>query len=214
MAGVFARVLPGALPGALALAPLAAGAALMVASPAQAYTDPYKFLDSVKKKDGDAVEKALMDTNNRIVNTKDTSNGDTALHIVVARRDLTWLSYLIGKGADVNVQNDSNITPLQVAVDQGWADGVSFLIAQHANVDPVNDAGETPLMSATHRKNLQIMRLLLEAGANPARTDNSGRSSLDYAKLDGDRGVLDVLGSYAKNAKATSNKGMYGPSIP
>ena len=94
-----------------------------------------------------------------------------------------------------------------------WNDGVQFLIAQHAEIDPVNDAGETPLITATHNKNLAIMRFLLEAGANPARADNSGRSALDYARIDGDRGVLDLLGQYGGNAKAPA-KPVYGPSIP
>ena len=116
-ASVFVAALPRCAPAALGAGALAV---LMSASPAQAeYIDAYKFLDAVKKKDGDTVEKALMDTNNRIVNSKDSSTGDTALHIVVARRDLTWLNYLVGKGADVNAHNDRDVTPLEIAVQLG-----------------------------------------------------------------------------------------------
>lgn len=184
-----------------------------VAVPAQAYPDSYKFLDSVKKKEGDKVEQAIMESNGQIVNTKDSSNGDTALHIVVARRDLTWLSYLVSKGADVNAHNDRQVTPLQIAVDLGWNDGVQFLLAHGASIEATNDAGETPLITATHRKNIGIMRMLLDAGANPGRADNSGRTALDYAKLDNDRAVLDLLAKYAKNNTGPA-KPVYGPSIP
>ncbi len=160
-------------------------ACLLLASPAHAdFSDGYKFLEAVKKKEGDKVEQAIMKSA-QIVNAKDVTTGETALHIVVARRDLTWLNYLIAHGANVNAADDHGRSPLEVAVNLGWREGAVLLLDQKASPDPSNDAGETPLIFAVHRRDNTLVKALLDAGANPDRADNSGRSARDYAKADG-----------------------------
>lgn len=198
--------------GLLAIAP-AIAMGLLVASPARAdFSDGYKFLEAVKKKEGEKVEKALMDSA-QIVNAKDVTTGETALHIVTARRDLTWLSYLVGKGANVNAADDRGRTALELAVNLGWREGAALLLQQKAYPDTPNDAGETPLIFAVHRKDMQMMKALLEAGANPDRADNSGRSARDYAKVEGGSANLtETINTYAKkNLKAA--KPVYGPTF-
>ncbi|MES2302893.1 MAG: hypothetical protein V4521_12625 [Pseudomonadota bacterium] len=66
--------------------PLAALAILLaaaVAMPAQAqFSDSYKFLEAVRKKEGEKVTEALNEPGTQIINTKDFTTGQTALHIV------------------------------------------------------------------------------------------------------------------------------------
>lgn len=186
---------------------------LMVASPARAdFSEGYKFLEAVKKKEGEKVEAAMMKSS-QIVNAKDITSGETALHIVTARRDLTWLNYLVAKGANVNAADDRGRTALELAVNLGWREGAALLLEQKASPDPSNDAGETPLIFAVHRKDTQLMKALLEAGANPDRADNSGRSARDYAKLEGGGQNLlaTIENSTKKNLKST--KPVYGPTF-
>lgn len=185
---------------------------LVLPSPAWAdFSDGYKFLESVKKKEGEKVEQAIMDSGS-IVNARDVSTGETALHIVTQRRDLTWLSYLIGKGANVNQGDDHGLTPLQLAVNLGWREGAEFLVEHGARTDVSNDAGETPLISAVHRKDTQLIKALLEAGADPDWADNSGRSARDYAKLEGDgNSLINTIETYAKKGASKSSKPVYGP---
>lgn len=193
------------------LAALAAG--LMFASPAHAdFSEGYKFLESVKKKEGEKVEQALAD-NGQIVNAKDVTTGETALLIVTNRRDITWLSYLIGKGANVNASDDRGRTPLSVAVSLGWRDGVSVLLDHKANPSTSNDAGETPLIFAVHRKDTDMVKALLEAGADPSRSDNSGRSARDYAAQEARGSTLaTLLDDYAKK-NSGKGKAVYGPTF-
>lgn len=189
---------------------------LVVATPAQAqFSTSYKFLDSVRKKDGNAVTDALSAPGTTIINTRDITTGETALHIVTARRDPTWITFLLSRGANPNLRDAHGVTPLVVAVNLGFADGVQLLIDGGGKVDEPNSAGETPLISAVHRRDTGLMRMLLKAGADPDRADNSGRSARDYALLDGKSGTL--VSEIQNNAKPrqarTTAKPSYGPSL-
>ena len=144
------------LPFAL-VAPLAAVA--VMPAPAQAqFSDSYKFLDAVRKKDGDEVTKLLNEGSSSLINTKDLTSGDTALHIVTQRRDFVWMQFLIGKGANVNARNGKGETPLVIACGLNFLEGVELLIEFGAKVDEPNSTGETPLIAAVHNRNVPLMR--------------------------------------------------------
>jgi len=161
-------------------------AATVAPAPAAAqFSDSYKFLDAVRKKDGDVVNDMLNKPSTQIVNTRDLTTGDTALHIVTARRDLVWMQFIVGKGANVNAHNGKGETALEIAAELGFVEAVDFLIGAGARVDETNNTGSTPLIDAVSRRDLAVVRSLLKAGANPDRPDNSGRSARDYATLDG-----------------------------
>ncbi|PKB14561.1 ankyrin repeat protein [Novosphingobium kunmingense] len=196
-----------------ALPVLSAG--LFLAAPAAAQmSDSYKFLDAVKKKEGNEVTDALEKGSPNLVNTRDVTTGETALHLVTQRRDLTWMQYLIGKGANVNVRDARGQTPLVVASNFSFVEGVELLVARGARVDESNNAGETPLITAVHNRNLALVRVLLKANASPTRADNSGRSALDYAAIDGKNGTIHAeLEAASKVKAATGAKPAYGPNF-
>ncbi len=197
------------------LLPLLAGA-LWATSPAQAqFSQSFKFLEAVRKKDGVKVEEALNEPGSTIVNTRDATSGETALHIVTARRDLTWMTYLISKGANVDARDGKGVTPLQLAANLGFLEGVQLLVDGKADLDESNDAGETPLISAVHRHDIAMIRALLKGGADPDRADNSGRSARDYARLEGrSNPVLAEIENNAKPKGAQSgSKPVYGPTF-
>ena len=194
---------------------LLAGALIAPGSAQAQFSKGYKFLEAVRKKDGGAVTDALDEPGSNIVNTRDGTSGETGLHIVTARRDMTWMDFLIGKGANVDARDGRGTTPLQIAVNLGFQEGVSLLIANKARLEEPNTAGETPLISAVHRRDIAIMRMLLKAGANPDRADNSGRSARDYALLDGKSSVLvSEIESGAKPKGLRSGpQRTYGPAL-
>jgi hypothetical protein len=165
-----------------------AAVTLVQASPAaaQSYSEGYSFLKAVKDHDGTKVMSLIGGERGAIVvNSKDAGNGDTALHIVARARDLTWLSFLLGRGALPNVQNKAGDTPLTIAAQIGWTEGADLLLSRRATVDMPNRNGETPLILAVHRNDLPMVILLTNRGADPKKTDNAaGYSALDYAKRD------------------------------
>jgi ankyrin repeat protein len=163
-------------------------AAVGVVAPAAyaQFSDSYNFLKAVKDRKGEEAEKFLSEPGSVIINTRDGSTGETALHIVIQRRDSTWLGYLLQKGANPNLADKKGTTPLMLATQLGYVDGIDWLGRKKAVVDQTNRAGETALILAVQLRNPEAVRALLKAGANPDRTDSrAGYSARDYAKQDG-----------------------------
>ena len=92
----------------------------MIASPAAAqFSDSYNFLKAVRDRKGEDAEKFLSEPGSVIINTRDGSTGETALHIVIQRRDSTWLGYLLQKGANPNLSDKKRHDPFDVG-DAAW----------------------------------------------------------------------------------------------
>jgi len=194
----------------------AAAAILLAAAPAgaQLYSDGFKFLEAVEKKDQAAVAE-LLQKNATLVDSRDIATGRTALHIAANNREYSWLSYLLGKGANPNISDKQGVTPLMLASQKGFVEAVSALAQSGARVDEANDTGETPLIAAVHRRDLAMLRVLLLAGADPDRADNSGRSARDYAALDGPGSQLTAeIERLGKGSKDKSRPAQtYGPKF-
>ena len=188
-------------------------AAVVVASPAQAqFSDGYKFLEAVKKKDGVKVTDMLNEPGTTVINSRDITSGQGALHVVTARRDVTWIRFLTAKGANPNARDKQGVTPLVVASRLGFIEGVDALIEAGAKVDEANDTGETPLIAAVHARSPEMMQTLLKAGADPDRPDNSGRSARDYAQLEGSD-FLHTIDKFAKPKAERARTATYGPKF-
>lgn len=191
-----------------------AGATLaMLASPlvAQRQSDGYKFIKAVRDRDGEVATQMLDEPGTTIVNAREISSGETALHAVVQARDLTWVKFLLQRGANPNIADKNGVYPIQIAAQLGFIEGVERLIKGGAEVDVSDSTGETPLISAVHRRDLKMVELLVENGASADRTDNSGRSARDYATLLGARaGVLEAIEKAEKSGEGEAET--YGPS--
>ncbi|WP_345725444.1 ankyrin repeat domain-containing protein [Qipengyuania mesophila] len=192
---------------------LVALAGTLLAPPAQAQMqrEGYKFLEAVKKRQGDDVTQMIEEPGSILVNTRDISSGETALHIVTQRRDAVWLNFLLSKGANPNIADKNGTTPLQLAAQLGFTEGVEILAERGAAVDVPNSTGETPLISAVHRRDSGLVRLLISKGASADRADNSGRTARDYAVLMGARSdmLAEIERAEAERGEKTET---YGPS--
>jgi uncharacterized protein len=169
-------------PAAVVLAALVAP----VAGHAQ-FSESYNFLKAVKERDGAKVTEFLNKPGSGavIVNTRDGTTGETALHIVAAGRDGLWLGFLLQRGANPDMRDGRGNTALMIATQLGWADGIQTLLARRAGVDVTNSSGETPLIRAVQNRDLASVRVLLAAGANPNKPDNAaGLSAKEYAQRD------------------------------
>ena len=166
---------------------LALAAAALAAAPlaAQSFSEGYTFLKGVRERDAAVVTEIASRRNPAILNTREASSGEGALHILVRGRDSTWLGFLLSRGARADLQSNDGTTPLQLAAQLGWAEGAEQLLASGADPNLGNSRGETPLILAVQRRNLRIVRLLVGRGADPNQTDNiAGYSALDYARRD------------------------------
>ena len=164
----------------------AAAAALLTAAPAtaQQFSDSYQFLDAIRDADGAKVNKYLEDKTLRIVNAKNRSTGEGAIHIVAKRSDALYLRVLLQQpDCNPNLQDNRGNTALLLAVEKGWAEGITILLRYKANVNLANSAGVTPLIRAVQLHDQDIVAQLLAAGADPDKADfGSGKSARDYAR--------------------------------
>ncbi len=174
---------------ALALALTATPAALLLspAAPAAAqnFSQGYEFLQAVRERDGTKVTEILDAPGTTVINTRDAATGRTALHIVVERRDLVWVRFMLSRGVDENLADRQGTTPLHIAANLGFAEAVRALIDAGASVNQDNNRGETALHFAVQRRDVALIRMLIEAGANADRQDSvSGLSPREYAERD------------------------------
>ncbi len=177
---------------------------------AQRTSEGYQFLKAVRDRKGEEATNMLNQPGNTLINARDISTGETALHIVTERRDAVWIRFLASKGANPNTADKKGVTPLQLAVQLGYVDGAEALLYAGASIDPANSTGETPLITAIHRRDAAMIRLLIGKGANPDRSDNSGRTARDYAKLSGGTLLSELERSEAERKPQVQT---YGPGI-
>jgi len=192
----------------------AAALALALLSPVAAlaqFSDNYNFLKAVKDADGQKVTDLIQKPGSTVINSRDVTTGDTALHLVVTRRDNTWLTFLLAKGANPNLTDNAGNTPLMDAVQARFEEGARSLLTYNAQVDKANGSGETPLIRAVQLRDLGLVRLLIAQGANPDKRDTiAGMSARDYAQRDGRTpGLVEALS--AAKTKAAPKGPVQGP---
>ena len=95
--------------------------------------------------------------------------------------------------ADVNVHNNSGVTPLHWAASRGHLDVVRVLSEFKADVNVHNNSGVTPLHWAASRGHLDVVRVLSEFKADVNVHNNSGVTPLHEAASRGHLGVVRVL---------------------
>ena len=102
---------------------------------------------------------------------------------------------LTGTPVDVPRPN-RDVTPLMIAIQEGFLELTRFLLDNGANVNSRADQGFTPLHLAAHPwwgENLPIMRLLLAAGADLQIKNERGDSPLDLALRAGYHATAELL---------------------
>lgn len=193
---------------------LLASLSLLIAVPAgaQFQSESYKFLTAVREGKGSDVLAALNKPGTTIVNTRDQSSGETALHIVVKRGDPAYTSFLLARGADPNARDGKGNTPLILAVNGGNEGLIQLLANGKADPNLGNGSGETPLILAVQRRDAGMVRDLLAVGADPDQTDViAGKSARDYATLDTRNTAVAKL--LADTPKKKIRRGVAGPRL-
>jgi hypothetical protein len=205
---VASALLAAGLAGTMSVPAVAQGGGQ--SSGAMRFSDSFELLKAVRERDGASAERILSNPASNVVNSRDPGTGEGVLHIAARGRDLTWLAFMLGRGARANLQARDGTTALGLAASLGWVDGVEQLIARGADVNLSNNRGETPLILAVHGRHAEVVRLLVSQGADPNRQDSAaGYSALDYARRDGRDGALARL---LEAAPARQQRQMVGPT--
>ena len=79
-------------------------------------------------------------------------DGSTQLHNAAIRGNLQLVKYMVLNGANVDITNNKNYTPLSFSSMKGHLEIVKFLVSQGANIEHKTSIGLTPLLYGTHFK--------------------------------------------------------------
>jgi ankyrin repeat protein len=112
-------------------------------------------------------------------------NGDSSIHIALYKRQINIVKYLITAGANLNILNNKNMSPLDIAFKNNYTymNFVHMLVNAGAKKLNVNKAYNriTPLWRAIYHSDFDIIKMLIENGANVNYINSNGNSPLEYA---------------------------------
>ncbi|MDG7052918.1 MAG: ankyrin repeat domain-containing protein, partial [Wolbachia endosymbiont of Alcedoecus sp.] len=176
---------------------------------------------------------AIDQKHNDVVKYLEQAQLDLNKELLIAAKggDLNKVIDLISKGANVNVKDNNDDTPLHLAT--GYLDVVKYLISKGANINAKCKAGKTPLDIAAYQKLSDVVeylkqtqldldkKLLIAAeggdlnkaidliskGANVNDTDTQGHTPLHWASWSGHLDVVKYLISKGANINAKCKAG-------
>lgn len=117
-----------------------------------------RSLDEILQATSDSLFPAKLGKKQVKVDSKDV-DGDTPLHVMVARGDRFACQALIEAGASVDAIGDMGQTPLHVAISCSYPEIVELLLDAGARTDIVSEFGESQLQKAK-MKGGEIARLV------------------------------------------------------
>lgn len=108
--------------------------------------------------------------------------GDTALHMAVLRNRHAAVEQLLDAGANPDVQNNANITPLYASIEKN-INITRLLLDAGANPDIACMDGEwTPLQRAIDLDKLNAVEALIAANADPHYKCKNGKTTYSFCK--------------------------------
>jgi len=130
------------------------------------------------------------------------------LMIASSRGYTSEIDDLIGKGADINTETTTGVTPLIFAVINNHLEAVNTLLKYNPVLDKVTSSYETPLIIAVKNNNSDICETLIRAGADVDFTDRNGAAPLHYASINGYLEITDLLLYYNASVDQKSDDGV------
>ena len=117
-----------------------------------------------------------------IILTTPFYDGMNMLHISAAKGALETARCLIGRGIDVNLRAQGNISALHIASARGNLSMMGLLLENGAEIATKNDQGNTALHLATMQGNAPPVEFLIKAGAGLHVRNFKGERAEDIAK--------------------------------
>jgi ankyrin repeat protein len=140
----------------------------------------------------DAVQKAIESGTD--VNSADSAQSLTALHMASYNGHSHTVKLLLKKGATIDCRDSEGKTPLIHACTGPFAETVELLLEAGADVN-ARDSTEsfTPLMMAAGLGQPDVVKVLLRHEADKTLVDNDNESASDHARNSGHSEIVELL---------------------
>jgi len=141
-----------------------------------------KLIDAINKNDFNTIKKIV----NKNFNLNEKYFGYTILITAIINEniDIKIIKYLIKLGADINITDDNNRSPLNWAIYVGNIEIVKLLIKLGADINNIDFYGDSLLIIAAIQQKYDILFLLLSLDINWFIKNKQGYFFLDYLKYD------------------------------
>lgn len=153
------------------------------------------------------------------INATEDRLQQTALHEAAFQGNIEMVDLLIRKGANVNVQNISQQTPLWIASSSGRLDIVRRISSvRGVELETANSGNWSPLHAATIHSHTQVVEHLVELNVDVNRLGNEQRTALHIAILSHQPEVAKLLINHGADVlmaiKKRAENGALEDSIP
>lgn len=191
-----------------------------------AYATPlHKAVQAINEKTVHSLVESGLDINAKDAYLK------TPLHYAASIGRYSLVKYLVEQGADVRIKDKYHKTALVYAIEknrikviiylskkaneqeelqkedflfeaakQGDMDYVAYAVST-GDINKPNKDGKTALHIAAEAGQFDTVAFLLRLGANKELLDHDGRTALNYAKLCGNKELLELLLRYSHDTK-------------
>ncbi|ETS84994.1 hypothetical protein PFICI_03019 [Pestalotiopsis fici W106-1] len=133
--------------------------------------------------------------------------GSTLLFSASWKGYINTVRLLLERGANPDLANDYQVTPLHVASQHGWLEIARLLVEGGANVNCTTNEGRTPLHVASFNGHIQVVYLLLEKMADVQAKDEDGMQPLHQALLSKSIEIFSLLLKRGADPNATDISG-------
>jgi len=139
-------------------------------------------------------------------NDRYSAYGKTLLHTSIYYNKIDCVKYLIEHGANVDIVDNDDHTPLCDAARYGHYDIVRYLLFNGASIDKSDNHGYTPLHLASLNNHVMTVKCLLDCGANKELKTLYGR--MTAAMIAQECGHV-YIANYIKGYEAVPTKGVH-----
>ena len=133
-----------------------------------------------------------------------TNSTDSLLHFAAMNGDTKMTDLLLENGANLEINNKRNETPLTYAINYHHFDTAKHLIKKGANVKVIDQHGRSLLHLAADFGKPELIILLLENGAEINIKNNKGQTPYDIAFDKGNEKIVSII---------SKNGGVQGDNI-
>jgi ankyrin repeat protein len=145
---------------------------------------------------------------NSMINRREFSGGSTALSMAVIQENEAVVELLLKYGANPNIQNKNEWTPLMYAADKRHKNIAEMLLKHYANPNNQSrEGGTVALHLAILNTDEDIVKLLLKNKADPNVKDSSGWTSLMKAVESKHTGIAESLLNYGVKINEQEKRG-------